>query len=132
LARADDPVRPPGAVSGDERSASDAERPVRQIRTVDIFGRRYKIETEHDPETIRALASYLDRRIRAISQRTDPGDVVGAAVLAALNIADDYYQTRRALEQREEDITERARELVDRIDRALGQVDQSRTTNSDE
>lgn len=104
-------------------SARDRDRPTRRILTVDIFGRRYKIETEHDPETIEELAGHVDRRMRAISGRIEPGDVVGAAVLAALNIADDYYQTRRTLEQRDEEITERTRELVDRIDRALEQAD---------
>lgn len=104
--------------------------PERQVFTVDIFGRRYKIESEHEPETVRALARYVDRRMRKISERTEPGDVVGAAVLAALNIADDYYQTRRALERREKEITERTRCLAEMLGRAIEPVDRGHSSGT--
>lgn len=103
----------------DDGREGDSSGSTRRAFTVDIFGRRYKIESEHEPETIRALAKHVDRRMRQISKRAEPGDVVGAAVMAALNIADDYYRTRRALERREKQIAERARRLAERLDRAV-------------
>lgn len=94
--------------------------------TVEIFGRRYKIRGESSAETIRALARYVDQRMRQVSEQVGPGDAVRVAVLAALNIADDYYQTRKALERREGEIEEQARELVGQLDRALqGSTDEA-------
>lgn len=87
--------------------------------TVEIFGRRYNIKGEHDLETIRSLADYVDRRMRQVAERVGAGDALRVAVLAALNIADDYYQQRRALEQREEAVDRRARELAEQLGAAL-------------
>ncbi len=82
---------------------------------VDIFGRRYNVRSGHDTETVRALARYVDGRMRQVSEQVAPGDVVSTAVLAALNIADDYYQARKALEQRDQETNERARELAQKL-----------------
>lgn len=88
------------------------------MSTVEIFGRRYKIRGDHNKETIRALARYVDRRMRQVSQQVGPGDALRVAVLAALNIADDYYQQRRALERREDEIERRVESLTERLDDA--------------
>lgn len=87
--------------------------------TVEIFGRRYNIRGEHNLETIRSLAGYVDRRMRQVAERVGSGDALRVAVLAALNIADDYYQQRRALERREEEVDRRARELAEQLGTAL-------------
>lgn len=104
--------------SSDDRGVSQAAEGV----LVDICGRRYNIRGGYDPETIRVLAEYVDQRMRQIAAQVDPGDAVRVAVLAALNIADDYYRTRRALEQREQQVTEKARELAARLAAALEPV----------
>lgn len=104
------------------------------MTTVEIFGRRYNIKGDDNPETIRALARYVDRRMRRLAQRVEPGDALRVAVLTALNIAHDYYQQRRALEQQEEEIEtqvdtlaaelQRAFEIADREDRTEERVDE--------
>ncbi len=94
-----------------------------ELHAVDIFGRRYNIRSEHDPETIRALAAHVDRRMRQVAERLAPGDVVGIAVLAALNIADETYQTRRAFERRENETIEQTRRLAEQLDAAVESVE---------
>jgi cell division protein ZapA len=89
------------------------------MTSVDIYGRRYNIGGDNDPKTIQALAEYVDRRMRQIASKAGAGDDVGVAVMAALNIADDYYRTRKAYEQREADIDQRARDLAGRLRTAL-------------
>jgi len=89
------------------------------MTSVDIYGRRYNIGGEHDPETIQKLAEYVDRRMRQMASAAKPGDDVGIAVLAALNIADDYYRTRKTLDRRENEIEQRAQGLSERLLAAL-------------
>lgn len=91
--------------------------------SVDIFGRRYNVRSGHEPETLRALARYVDGRMRQVSEQVAPGDVVSIAVLTALNIADDYYQARRALEQRDQATNERAQELAHKLRAAIEPVE---------
>lgn len=92
------------------------------MTTVDIFGRRYNIRGESEPETIRALAGLVDRKMQQVAEQVGSGDALRVAVLAALNIADDYYQARRALQRREESVAERTRDLADRLGRAVESV----------
>lgn len=92
-------------------------------KVVDIFGRRYNIGGTHDPETLRALARYVDQRMRQVSKQVAPGDIVGVAVMAALNIADDYYKAREHLEQHQTETTETTRRLAQKLASALESVD---------
>lgn len=91
--------------------------------TVEISGHLYNIRGEHSAERIRVLARYVDRRIQQVKGRVDTSDDLRVAVLAALNIADDYYETRKALERREEEISEQARQLADELGDAIGASD---------
>lgn len=102
----------PGAAAGD---AADSV-------LVDICGRRYNIRGGYDSETIRVLAEYVDQRMRQVAAQVGPGDALRVAVLTALNIADDYYRTRTALEQREQQVTDMARELAEKLAAALEPV----------
>lgn len=45
-----------------------------------------------DPEYIRMLARFVDEKMRVIAARTQNVDSLRTAVLAALNIADDYHR----------------------------------------
>ncbi len=104
-------------------STLDPEPGSAPMTSVEIFGRRYNIRGDHDPDTIRALARYVDRRMRQIGEQVAPGDVVGVAVMAALNIADDVYKTRTALERRETEITEQTRDLARTLTEAIESVE---------
>jgi cell division protein ZapA len=103
--------------------------------TVEICGRLYNIRGEDKADTIRVLASYVDQRMKQVAERADTSDAGRLAVLAALNIADDLYQTRKALERRGAEIAEQARELAASLDEALAgsndDTDRTDTTGTD-
>lgn len=102
--------------------SSERERPAGSEPAsvaVDICGRRYNIRGQYEQQRIRELAAYVDRRMRRVGEQLGRGDMVQVAVMAALNIADDYYQTRRALERRDEEVNETVQRLSRQIDAAL-------------
>ena len=92
------------------------------MTTVDILGRSYNIRGEHNPNRIRVLARYVDNRMRQMEEQVGPGDALHVAVLAALNIADDYYRTRKALEKHQNEVNERTRDLAQDLTKALEPV----------
>ena len=87
--------------------------------TVAIFGRLYNIRGDTTAERIRLLARYVDERMQQIDEQVGSGDDLRTAVLAALNIANDYYQTYKTLEEREGEIADQAQELADILGDAL-------------
>ncbi len=70
------------------------DRPPARVVSVDINGQRYPLRTHLDPEYVGRLAAFVDERIRLAAQETLSADMVKVAVLAALNIADEYFRCR--------------------------------------
>jgi len=63
---------------------------------VTIFGRTYYLRGDEDPGYLAELASEVDRKMREVAEATGTADTLKVAILAALNIADDCMQARRA------------------------------------
>src|SRR5256885_8989971 len=85
---------------------------------VEIFDQAYNLRGS-DPEYILKLAEYVDTKMRAVSQQTHTVDTARLAVLAALNIADEYHLLKRKTEGGSTDSSKRARQLINALDDVL-------------
>ena len=80
-----------------------------------IYDQEYFVRGDLNDEYIQKLAKYLDVKMRAIAGRTRTVDSLRVAVLAALNIADEYHQVKAKYEE----TTKRVDEKVDECSRIL-------------
>src|ERR1700722_9503616 len=87
---------------------------------VEIFDQAYNLRGS-DPEYILKLAEYVDSKMRAVAQATNTIDTVRLAVLAALNIADEYHLQRRKQDTGATDYQKRAHLLADALDEVLAE-----------
>ena len=85
---------------------------------VEIFDQAYNLRGS-DPEYILKLAEYVDSKMRAVSEQTHTVDTARLAVLAALNIADEYHLVKRKLDHGPQDYLQRAHQLSDALDEVL-------------
>lgn len=92
-----------------------------RIVTVEIMGQRYPIRSALDIEYITHLANYVDEKIQSATELSTGGDTVRIAVLAALNIADEYFRARNARTDLGDDLQKWATEIEQMVDRALEQ-----------
>ena len=88
---------------------------------VEIFDESYHLRGT-DPAYIERLAELVDAKMRAVSQNTSTVDSLRVAVLAAINLADDYYQLRRKYDGIETEFTHRASDLSRVLDEALADL----------
>lgn len=86
---------------------------------VEIFDQAYNLRGS-DPEYILKLAEYVDAKMRAVAEATNTIDTVRLAVLAALNIADEYHLLKKQ-ESGAKDYQKRAHLLADALDEVLGE-----------
>jgi len=72
-----------------------------KIVEIEIYGQKYRIKVkgEEDEKYIGRLTSYVDQKIREIADQSNSADLLKIAVLAALNIADEYTLCRQQLDQ---------------------------------
>lgn len=61
---------------------------------VEIYGQSYNLRGEGETGYIQDLASYVDRKMREVSEATSTVDSLKVAILAALNIADESRRGR--------------------------------------
>jgi len=86
---------------------------------VEIYDQSYTVRSDGDPEYLKQLAEYVDQRMREISSGTLTVDSRKVAILAALYIADELHQLRKASEQSDEQLATRSAECSEMLDRLL-------------
>ena len=114
-----------------DRDSIPGSMPVTKARTsvaeehnsirVEIYDESYNLRGT-DTAYIQRLADVVDAKMRAVAQHTSTVDSLRVAVLAALNLADDYYQLKRKYEGIESDYTSRATHLGRALDSALDEA----------
>lgn len=93
---------------------------------VEIFDQAYNLRGS-DPQYIMKLAEYVDGKMRAVADATSTVDTMRLAVLAALNIADEYHIAKRQIEGGSSDYMKRASRLSHMLDEVLEENRSSRT-----
>src|SRR5271156_4495887 len=88
---------------------------------VEIFDQVYNLRGS-DPEYILKLAEYVDSKMRAVAEATNTIDTVRLAVLAALNIADEYHLLKKKQDGGATDYQKRAHLLADALDEVLDEA----------
>ena len=90
---------------------------------VNILGRTYEIEVAAGDELlIYSLAEYVEQKINEAQQDTGIVDTQKLAILAALNIADEYLRLKNSKESASGILDKKADELIKVLDKALAIV----------
>jgi len=90
-----------------------------KVVQVEVHGQKYPIRTELDPRYVEELAQFVEARMSLASRSSPSSDAVGLAILTALNITDEFFRARAALNNSSGTVTARAEELERIVDQAL-------------
>jgi cell division protein ZapA len=82
---------------------------------VTICDEEYTVRSELDPEYTRQVAAHVDQAIRRVLQAGPMVETHKAAILAALAITDELFQSQR----QQRDLAERLRRLSAELSRLL-------------
>ena len=91
-----------------------------RVVTVEIHGHRYPIRSGLAPEYVAQLAAYVDEKMQLAARETPAGDTLKLAVLAALNIADEFFRACDDVETDHAALSRRTAALERMLDLALG------------
>jgi cell division protein ZapA len=94
-----------------------------RVVTVEIHGQQYAIRSALDPAYVAELAAYVDEKMRLAARESPAGDTLKLAVLAALNVADEYFRVIDDERRQNDQVARRAGELERMLDLALGLSD---------
>jgi cell division protein ZapA len=91
-----------------------------RVLHVEIHGQRYPIRSGLDQQYVAELAAFVDAKMRLAQRECPAGDTLKIAVLAALNVADEYFRAVDAAHDRRTSLRDRAGELERMVDLAIG------------
>jgi len=86
---------------------------------VSIFGDTYNIRTQTDPEYTRKVAEYVNQTMQAVKKSLSLQDVHKIAILAAMSITDELFQTKREKEIRDEELELKFNSMIQLLDSYL-------------
>ncbi|MEA2006043.1 MAG: cell division protein ZapA [Acidobacteriota bacterium] len=86
-----------------------------KIIEIEIYGQKYKIRVkgEEDEKYISHLTSYVDQKMREVAVKSKSVDTLKIAVLASLNIADEFFLSQKKMDQLNEVIGHMENEIED-------------------
>ena len=99
--------------------------PDEKVVHVEVHGQRYPIKTTLEPAYVQELAGYVHRRMGMAADVSPSTDMLGLAILAALNIADELFRMRNRQLDEVGSLAERAEQLERIVDEALELVGHS-------
>ncbi len=88
------------------------EEPVK----VKILNQEYLIKTEEDTEQVYKIAEYVNEKLKEIKDNAEGLSEKKTAILAALNIASEYFQVLKERDDLSANIRQRTKALIYNID----------------
>jgi cell division protein ZapA len=86
---------------------------------VEIFGQTYNVRGEGDPNYLTELAQFVDARMREVAAEVATVDPMKIAILAALNIADEFSRYRKQREGAKGIWVEKTEEISERLNKVI-------------
>jgi cell division protein ZapA len=89
---------------------------MKNLIRVEILGREYTVKSDEGEERVKAIADYVNRKIKEVSESGQTVSTLNLAILAALNIANDYFKAVEGQKNFCQSIEARSGRLIAMID----------------
>ena len=86
---------------------------------VQILGRKMVLSTDSDEAYVREIADFVNEKMESIQTASQSSSTINIAILAALDIADEYYKQRGLQRDICDKVDRQCLELVNYIDSKL-------------
>jgi cell division protein ZapA len=89
---------------------------MKNLVRVEILGREYTVKSDEGEERVKDIAAYVNRKIKEVSESGQTVSTLNLAILAALNIANDYFKAVEGQKNFWQSIEARSGRLIALID----------------
>lgn len=95
----------------------------KRVVDLELFGQRFTVTTDTDPERVRDIVDYVNRKletIRDVSRRVQTDQI---ALLAALNLAEELFAERDRRKTLKRSVRDRSMRLLESLDSISREVE---------
>ena len=88
--------------------------------SISIFGQEYSVKAPADPEYIKKIGEYLDGKMREVQAGfTTTQSSTRIAILAAMNITDELFNSRKSSGTEDSEVEEKISTLIELIEETI-------------
>lgn len=84
---------------------------------VTIGGHRYTLRSDEDEKVVREMAAHVDKHLRDLQKQTRAADTQSLAILTALQITEELWETRRSHAELKKRVRDKGKALLQFIER---------------
>ena len=92
---------------------------MKKTTEIAIMGQKFMIKSDSDEEYVHRIAGFVDQKINEVMQSTKSVASLNVAILAAMNIADEYFRSQRSQEEKFVNAEKKIKDLIELIDLQL-------------
>ncbi len=89
---------------------------MKKTTEIAIMGHKFMIKSDSDEEYVHRIAGFVDQRIGEVMQSTKSVASLNVAILAAMNIADEYFKSMRDRDEKFTKAEKKIKDLIELID----------------
>ena len=92
---------------------------MKNLVRVEILGREYVVKSDEGEERVKKIAQYVNQKIKDITGSSQTVSTMNAAILAAMNIANEYFQILEEKKTHRQDYESKAEHLIAMINERI-------------
>ncbi|MBI5967097.1 MAG: cell division protein ZapA [Deltaproteobacteria bacterium] len=82
---------------------------------IQILGREYTVKSDEEEGRVRKIAEYVNQKIKEVAEGSKTVSTLNIAILAALNIANDYFKAVESQKSFTQTIEAKSGRLIEMI-----------------
>lgn len=89
---------------------------MKKTTEVVIMGQKFMVKSDSDDDYVGEVAAFVDQKIEEVIQNTKSVASLNVVILAAMNIADEYFRFKRNRGERLATVEKKVKDLIELID----------------
>jgi len=89
---------------------------MKNLVRVEILGREYTVKSDEEEERVQKIADYVNQKMKEVLQAVKSVSTLNVAILAAMEIANDYFTSEEAQRMIAQVIDSKSSRLIAMID----------------
>jgi len=92
---------------------------VKKTTEISIMGQKFMVKSDSNDDYVLRIAGFVDQKINEVMQSTKSVASLNVAILAAMNIADEYFKFKRDRDDRIEKAEKKIKDMIELVDLQL-------------
>ncbi len=92
---------------------------MKKTTEIAIMGQKIMIKSDSDEDYVQKVAGFVDQKIQEVMQSTKSVASLNVAILAAMNIADEFFKSQREQREKVDRAEKKIQDLIELIDLQL-------------